>query len=149
MNAKDLHPRMLIYLQQSGLFPAIFVCGFKVYLALIQVLIEHWRPKTHTIHFPSGETMITLEDVAYQLGVPMNGAHVVRQNNYEPKTLVYEVLGKVSLSECIDGYRVRMTWLESEFQVTNDEVIFVSRTYLLRLIGGILLPNKSGNFAHT
>ncbi|XP_039056332.1 protein MAINTENANCE OF MERISTEMS-like [Hibiscus syriacus] len=123
------------YLQQSGLFPSIFVRGFKVYPVLIEALVERWRPEMYTFHFSNCKAMITLEDVTYQLGVHVNGALIVRQNNYDPTTLVYQVSGKLSPSEFIDGYWVRMTWLESEFHVmvnsTEDEVIFASRAYLL------------------
>ncbi|KAE8675571.1 tir-nbs resistance protein [Hibiscus syriacus] len=36
-----------------------------------------YLPKMHTFHFSSGEVTITLEDIAYQLGVPVNGAPVL------------------------------------------------------------------------
>ncbi|KAE8705593.1 Pectin acetylesterase 10 [Hibiscus syriacus] len=54
----------------------------------------YYTSQTHILHFLSGEATITLEDTAYQLGVPLNGALV--------------------------GYRVMITWLESEFQVTDE-----------------------------
>ncbi|XP_019418548.1 PREDICTED: serine/threonine-protein phosphatase 7 long form homolog [Lupinus angustifolius] len=45
---------------------------------LITRLVERWRPETHTFHLPIGECTITLEDIAYQLGLPVNGAVVTR-----------------------------------------------------------------------
>ncbi|XP_039010574.1 serine/threonine-protein phosphatase 7 long form homolog [Hibiscus syriacus] len=153
MTSRDPHQQMMIYFQQSGLFPTIFVYGFKVYPSLISTRIECLRPETHTFHVPSAEATITLEDVAYQLGVPMNGAAIVRHNNYNPIVKVHEVLEKLPPYEVMDDYRIRMAWLEFEFQVTDDstdkEVIFASQEYLLQLIGGVLLPDKFDNLAHT
>ncbi|KAF1863100.1 hypothetical protein Lal_00041087 [Lupinus albus] len=40
---------------------------------LVTALVERWRPKTHTFHLPNGECTITLEDVAYQLGLHIDG----------------------------------------------------------------------------
>ncbi|KAE8686353.1 Protein CER1-like 1 [Hibiscus syriacus] len=39
-----------------------------------RALIEHRRPETHTFHFLSGEAT---EDVAYQLGAPVNGVVII------------------------------------------------------------------------
>ncbi|XP_039051855.1 protein MAIN-LIKE 2-like [Hibiscus syriacus] len=127
--------------------------GFKLYSALIEALIEHWRPEKHTFHFPSCETTITLENIAHQLVVRVNRAPVVSQNMYDLASLVYQVLGIWPPFDAIDDFRVRITWLESKFQVTDETtdevVIFASRAYLLQLIGGVLLPDKSGNLEHT
>ncbi|QHN94256.1 uncharacterized protein DS421_17g599650 [Arachis hypogaea] len=38
--------------------------------------VERWRLETHTFHFPFGECTVTLQDVAYQLGLPINGQYV-------------------------------------------------------------------------
>ncbi|XP_039002733.1 protein MAINTENANCE OF MERISTEMS-like [Hibiscus syriacus] len=106
MTSRDLHKLMMIYLHQFDLYPSIFLRCFKVYPTLISTLIEHWRPETRTFHFPSGEATITLEDVVYQLIVPVNGFAFVRMNNYYPIPLVHNVLGRQPSSEVMDGYQI-------------------------------------------
>ncbi|KAE8727569.1 hypothetical protein F3Y22_tig00005459pilonHSYRG00292 [Hibiscus syriacus] len=87
-----------------------------------------------TFHFPSEEAAITLEDVAYQLGVPINGALMVAQNMYDPTMLIYQVFEKLPPSDVMRGYRMMRTWLEFEFQVTGDSTdakVNTSRAFLL------------------
>lgn len=43
---------------------------------LIVALLERWRPKTHTFHFPTDECIITLEDVSMLLGLRVNGKSI-------------------------------------------------------------------------
>ncbi|MFQ6654519.1 hypothetical protein Gotur_025471, partial [Gossypium turneri] len=40
---------------------------------LVFALVKRWRPETHTFHLPCGECTVTLEDVALQLGLPIDG----------------------------------------------------------------------------
>lgn len=44
--------------------------------ALINALIERWKPETNIFHFVSGETTITLEDISYLYGLPIDGKAV-------------------------------------------------------------------------
>ncbi|KAL4333527.1 hypothetical protein GQ457_07G014950 [Hibiscus cannabinus] len=141
------------YLQVVGFYNASFLRGYKIVPALIVSLIERWRPKTHTFHFPFGECTITLEDVVVQLGVPINGRVLVGHNKYNVYQLCMEYLGKIPPNSCVDGLRVRISWLQNEFIVTEgstrQKLIFATRAYILQLIGGVLMPDTSGNLVHT
>jgi hypothetical protein len=44
--------------------------------AVLMALVNRWRPETHTFHLPCGETMVTLQDVAMILGLPINDAPI-------------------------------------------------------------------------
>src|SRR6185503_559309 len=44
--------------------------------SLLTVLVDRWRPETHTFHLPCGEMTPTLQDVAYLLGLPIVGEAV-------------------------------------------------------------------------
>lgn len=119
---------------------------------MITALIERWRPETHTFHFPIGECTVTLEDVALQLGVPIRGNAVVGQSVSNVYHICGQYLGKVPAATDVKGFRVKLSWLESAFRVTeestNEEVVCAARAYILQLIGGLLMPDKSGNLAH-
>ncbi|XP_039051667.1 protein MAIN-LIKE 2-like [Hibiscus syriacus] len=130
MPNEESHKRMMTYLSQFGLYGATFLCGFKVISALISTLIERWRPETHMFHFSCGEVTITLDDVAYQLGVPINGMSLVLRDTYSLNVVISNLLGNEAPADVIDGLWIRMTWLEREFRVDEQsmeqEVIYNS-----------------------
>ena len=49
---------------------------FQLDRSLLSVLVDRWRPETHTFHLPCGEMAPTLQDVAYLLGLPLVGPAV-------------------------------------------------------------------------
>ncbi|QHN83485.1 uncharacterized protein DS421_20g705190 [Arachis hypogaea] len=67
--------------------------------ALVNALVERWRPETHTFYFPVGECAVTLEDVALILGLPTNDLPVTR-----PTLSSYEALE----AECLDQFGVAL-----------------------------------------
>src|SRR5438128_8430450 len=44
---------------------------FQLDRSLLSALVDRWRPETHTFHLPCGEMALTLQDVAYLLGLPL------------------------------------------------------------------------------
>ena len=67
----------------------------KIRHGIIWELVERWRPKTNTFHFNSGEATITLEDVAYIYGLPIDGrlvtGHTISKVE-EVRVLCHELL---------------------------------------------------------
>ena len=49
---------------------------FQLDRSLLSALVDRWRPETHTFHLPCGEIALTLQDIAYLLGLPLVGKAV-------------------------------------------------------------------------
>ncbi|KAL4347549.1 hypothetical protein GQ457_17G024230 [Hibiscus cannabinus] len=145
--------RIVSFLNIAGFLDASKIRTFRIIPELICGLVERWRPETHTFHMPCGECTITLEDVAFQLGVPISGHPIIGQNKEAVEITCYRHLLKVPDKTDIDGKRVKLTWLKSAFQVDGNstplEVMCAARAYILRLIGGMLMPDKSSAMVHT
>ncbi|XP_025616527.1 serine/threonine-protein phosphatase 7 long form homolog [Arachis hypogaea] len=73
-----LHDRIIPYLETAGLYHLARLNSqwFWVDEPPLSAFIERWRPETHTFHMPFGECTITLQDVAYQLDLPIDGKPV-------------------------------------------------------------------------
>ncbi|QHO11876.1 uncharacterized protein DS421_15g502090 [Arachis hypogaea] len=70
-----LHDRIIPYLERTGLYHLARLNAHWFWLdePLVSAFIERWWPETHTFHMLFGECTITLQDVAYQLGLPVDG----------------------------------------------------------------------------
>ncbi|KAF1873038.1 hypothetical protein Lal_00016157 [Lupinus albus] len=120
---------------------------------LITALVERWRPETHTFHLPIRECTVTLEDVAYQLGLPIDGNIVTGPTNMDWNVVCHNLLGAVPNERQIVGQRIQMSWLDSTFQQLPDDATEVvidqhARAFILRMIGGFLMPDTSGSRVH-
>ena len=60
-------------MRQTGLHYLAEIDRMVIDHALITGLVERWRAETNTFHFPSSEATVTLEDVAYIYGLPVDG----------------------------------------------------------------------------
>ncbi|XP_072094139.1 serine/threonine-protein phosphatase 7 long form homolog [Arachis hypogaea] len=73
-----LDERYVPYLQMAGLYHLVRLNDrwFKIDEPLLSAFVERWRPEMHTFHMPFGECMIMLQDVAYQLGLAVDGRYL-------------------------------------------------------------------------
>ncbi|XP_025683363.1 serine/threonine-protein phosphatase 7 long form homolog [Arachis hypogaea] len=73
-----MHERIIPYLERAGLYHLARLNSQWFWLdePLVSAFVERWRPETHTFHMPFGECTVTLQDVAFQLGLPVDGEAV-------------------------------------------------------------------------
>ncbi|KAL4354243.1 hypothetical protein GQ457_06G012080 [Hibiscus cannabinus] len=146
------HPDILPLLHEAGFgYVSMIIQGAKLNPSLISALVERWRPETHTFHLPYGEAIITLEDVAYQLGLPVEGHAITGKAEDNWFLLGRELLGVDPVD--LDGGRVLITGLDEHFSdLPNNASMQLkeqfARAHILRVIGGILMPDKSRNKFH-
>ncbi|XP_072087898.1 protein MAIN-LIKE 1-like [Arachis hypogaea] len=78
---------------------------------MINALIERWRLKTHTFHFPVGEHTVTLEDVAIILGLPTNGLPVTGLNMSSFEAFEAECLHQFGVTSRKTNYERKVSLL--------------------------------------
>ena len=128
----------------------------KIDHALITALIERWPPKTNTFYFPSGEATVSLEDVAYIYGLPINGPIVIDRTflNSLVSKVCLELLGKAPKQGAdVNGINIKFTWLEANFtpvptkrkkKLFKADEIYNTRAYLFFLVFSQIMSNTSG-----
>lgn len=106
----------------------------------------------HTFHLPYDECTITLEDVHFQLGLPVDGSVVTGFVQFADWGVVCgELLG--SAPETIYRGWIEMAWIrKNSARLDKDSTKFEReqhvRAYILQIFGGILLPDKLRNLVH-
>ncbi|XP_012435528.1 protein MAIN-LIKE 2-like [Gossypium raimondii] len=111
--------------------------------------MERWCPETHTFHFSCGECTVTLEDVALQLGLSIDGSPVTGVSAFtEPATLSYSQLGDSLDDDESKFLGLKFTWLKGNFghlsvNATEGELMYVVRAYIMHIIGGVLMPDSN------
>ncbi|KAL3506881.1 hypothetical protein ACH5RR_032263 [Cinchona calisaya] len=117
---------------------------------LISALVERWRRETNTFHFTTGEMTVTLEDVAYLLGLPIDGEPVIGVTYTTCDAVCARYLGKGPDSGYTSGGMVKLSWLKESFsQCPNDasdeDIQCYTRAYLLYLVGSTIFSTTTGN----
>ena len=90
---------------------------------LISVLVEYWRLETRTFHFHVGERIVTLEDIALQLGVYVDGRPAYGSMSFSReriKNLCQRLLGARPHEGDTEKSSIRLTWLFDNF---NENVL--------------------------
>ncbi|KAL3841287.1 hypothetical protein ACJIZ3_025878 [Penstemon smallii] len=117
---------------------------------LISALVERWRKETNTFHMTVGEMTITLEDVAYLLGLPIDGEAVIGVTYTTCDSVCYKYLGKAPDSGYTSGGMVKLSWLKEAFSecpedATIEDIECHTRAYLLYLVGSTIFSTTTGN----
>ncbi|MED6187822.1 hypothetical protein PIB30_116749 [Stylosanthes scabra] len=154
---------LLPFLREAGFGDAMQLKDFVFDNTLISAFIERWRPETHTFHLPWGECTITLQDVAYHLGLrtdgePVGGCMRDFQTWHQHPTWqwIEELLGAMPPTQSQgrnEGFAIKLAWLRERVQhipigASDDTLRQYARCYILMLIGGYLMTDKSSSLVH-
>ncbi|XP_017644331.1 protein MAIN-LIKE 2-like [Gossypium arboreum] len=142
------------YLELAGFGSVALIRMFDLRYDLISALVEHWRPETHTFHLPCGECTVTLEDVALQLGLHINGSAVTGVSAIaEPTALCHSLLGVSPVDDKSSFTGLKFSWLKVNFEhlsvnVTEHKVMCAAQAYITHIIGGVLMLDMNNNKVH-
>ncbi|KAF5948328.1 hypothetical protein HYC85_014285, partial [Camellia sinensis] len=117
---------------------------------LISALVERWRRETNTFHFTVGEMTVTLEDVAYLLGLAVDGEPVIGVTYTTCEVVCLKYLGKAPDSGYTSGGMVKLSWLKETFarcpeDAPIEDIERCTRAYLLYLVGSTIFSTTTGN----
>ncbi|QHO13222.1 protein MAIN-LIKE 2-like [Arachis hypogaea] len=159
-----LHDRIIPYLERAGLYHLVRLNAHWFWLdePLVRAFIERWRLETHTFHMPFGECTIMLQDVAYQLGLPVDGQAVsgcmtdfyLHIEGARPAWEWFEDLfGELPPPDKRKLYTVHFTWFHERFRVlpadASEETMHIyARAYIMMLLSTQLFMYKSANRVH-
>ncbi|XP_028216646.1 protein MAIN-LIKE 2-like [Glycine soja] len=116
------HPLIESLLTHTGFADVAKLCHFKIDHHLATALVEQWRPETHIFHLPVGECTITLEDVALQLGIKVDGRPIIGATCYDWEEMCEQYLGVVPpKGEAIVGSAIKLKWLQDNMPLLHLE----------------------------
>ncbi|KAI8021447.1 hypothetical protein LOK49_LG03G00523, partial [Camellia lanceoleosa] len=149
-----LDHRVLRCLLRVGFYGVYRIGPIRLDHHLVTTLAERWRIETRTFHFPVGESIVTLQDVAILFGLPVDEHTITRKdpgNKLDDLiALCVELLGAAPTQEDFIGSSLKLKWISEHFRhlphdASDETVHHYARAYIMWLIGGVLVPNKSQN----
>ncbi|KAH1056506.1 hypothetical protein J1N35_034571 [Gossypium stocksii] len=145
---------LIPYLELDRFGSAALIRTFDLRYDLISTLVERWRSKTHTFHLSCGDCTVTLEDVALQLGFPIDGSVVTGISTISMLAALYYSLLGVSPNDAESKFTsLRFSWLKANFEhllinAIELEVMCAAQAYIMHIIGGVLMSNTNNNRVH-
>ena len=125
---------------------------------LISALVERWRPETNTFFTRQGEMTVTLEDVGFILGVPVQGdaltCGVIENKAAYFANNWFEPLTEEEVKEALYWNNIKMGWLFERYGAQKPEknnmraTVVHTKAYLLFIMGCILFPSINRSFVH-
>ncbi|MFQ6660927.1 hypothetical protein Gotur_029262 [Gossypium turneri] len=146
--------RLMSYLEQAGFESAALIRFSDLRYDLLSALVERWRQETHTFHFSCGEYTVPLEDVAMQLGLPIDGSPVTGVSSFtDPAALCCELLGDSPVDGESNFTGLQFTWLKAKFgqlsaTATEGELMCAARAYIMHIVRGVLMPDANNDKVH-
>ena len=161
--------RLATIVEQAGLSPLLHCCYDQLDGGLLGALVERWHPETSSFHLPVGEMTITLDDVVSLTHLKTDGVFFspasLRSEDAWPH--LRDLLGmteydakKEVFTEC-KGPSVRFDTLtaicearlppvpvDGDAAVSEEDAVgllIAGRAYLMRFLGLLMFPDKSGN----
>ncbi|QHO54475.1 uncharacterized protein DS421_2g57100 [Arachis hypogaea] len=113
--------------------------------ALLSALVERWRPEAHTFHLPVGEVTVTLEDVSYILGLPINGEAVTGRSDSSHQFLVENCIACFGREPGPQNHmlgKVNLAWVR-RCRDTQESVERYVRAHIFCVLGTVVFPDKS------
>ncbi|RYR67287.1 hypothetical protein Ahy_A03g013607 isoform C [Arachis hypogaea] len=132
-----LHDRIVLYPERAGLYHLARLNARWFWLdePLVSAFIERWRPETHTFHMPFEKCIITLQDVVYQLGQPVDGL------------LVFGCL--TDFEKFMKEGKPAWEWFRVLPDDATEETVHIyARVYIMMLLFTQLFGDKSENRVH-
>ncbi|RYR49149.1 hypothetical protein Ahy_A07g035464 isoform E [Arachis hypogaea] len=153
-----LHDKIVLYLERAGLYHLVRLNARCFWLdePLVSAFIERWHLETHTFHMPFGECTITLQDVAYQLGLPVDGLPVSGcLTDFEKFTekdkpaweWFQELFGELPPQNKVKQYTVHFTWFHERFRMlpndaTEEIICIYARAYIMMVLSTQLFGDE-------
>ncbi|RYQ92831.1 hypothetical protein Ahy_B09g099080 [Arachis hypogaea] len=117
---------------------------------LLSALVERWRSETNTFHLPVSEVTVTLEDVTYILGLPINREPITGRSDSNHQFLVENCIACFSWKPGPQDHvleKVNVAWVwrcrNTEPCDTQESVERYIRPHIFCVLGTVVFPNKS------
>ncbi|KAL1812745.1 protein MAIN-LIKE 2 isoform X2 [Daucus carota subsp. sativus] len=145
-----LTPKQIELITNAGFGYLRLIPAISLDNPLISALVERWRRETNTFHFTVGEMTVTLEDVGFLLGLPIDGDPVIGVTYTSCEAVCMKYLGRAPDSGSTSGGMVKLSWLKETFFWCPEDAKFEdierhTRAYLLYLVGSTIFSTTTGN----